>query len=273
MRAKSEIHSQCKLEVAEWQDTQPAAVYRETKPPKLWVHPLIGALLALLVHGVAVTIVYESAGPSGQLAKIRNAGAAVHWNVPDSLTLIDLPAQPEVRFELDDSLSAVLKMTDIKPALDLDSPALPSIESVEPGDSSSPDAASPATAGGDPLLAIYLRQIQARIERVWRRPRTLVAEGMLSKLRRKDEPFQCEVHITQDPHGNVEDIRLGGCNGSFAWQQSLVSAIHQASPLPGPPSASIYRSSVDLMFTARAYRPGAPTDEYETQSSQLVSAQ
>jgi hypothetical protein len=78
-----------------------------------------------------------------------------------------------------------------------------------------------------------------------------------------DETFRCQVEIVQDAHGNVAEILLPNCNGSVAWQQSLVSAIREASPLPAPPDQKVFSKSITLQFVSFAYRPGDPADNYE----------
>jgi hypothetical protein len=272
---ESGIENHRKMDISEWKDShrQPAE-YGKAKTPNHWVANIIGVLLTFLMHGVAVTSILHASHDWGPLRKARNTATERHWSASETLTLIQLPAPQEVRVALDNSLSLALTKIDIKPAIELNPPTFVSIEALESNDS--PPAAidsSVAATEHEELLSIYVRQIRARIERVWRRPRAPITEGILSKLRLKDEPFQCELHITQDPLGNVEDIALDRCNGSLAWQQSLVAAIHQASPLPGPPNASIFSSSVGLTFTARAYRPGVPAEEYEALPRQLVSAE
>lgn len=129
----------------------------------------------------------------------------------------------------------------------------------------------PATSvdgAGDGELArwfgIYSGQIQARIERAWRRPRTPVneesgPENLASSL----EYFRCQVQIVQDENGNVQEILLPNCNGSIAWQRSLVSAIRQASPLPAPPNIKVFSRTVSLNFVGYGYAAGASEDGYE----------
>jgi hypothetical protein len=53
------------------------------------------------------------------------------------------------------------------------------------------------------------------------------------------------------------------CNGSVAWQQSLVTAILVASPLPAPPSPTVFSHAVTMTFAGQVYSPGSPADDYE----------
>jgi hypothetical protein len=112
------------------------------------------------------------------------------------------------------------------------------------------------------LFGIYTGQIQARINRIWRRPRTPVNELDDTGGPNADESFRCQAQIVQDAVGNVQEILLLNCNGSLSWQRSLVTAIGQASPLPAPPVASVFRHTITLDFLGLAYVPGSSDDEY-----------
>src|SRR6202012_449133 len=108
------------------------------------------------------------------------------------------------------------------------------------------------------LFGVYTGQIQARIDRVWRRPRTPVnAIAVDQKPTGTDESFQCEAQIVQDAKGNVQEILLPRCNGSAAWQHSLIVAIRQASPLPAPPSTRVFTQSITVTFVGLPYAEGA----------------
>lgn len=103
------------------------------------------------------------------------------------------------------------------------------------------------------LVGRYLGQINARIERAWRRPRTSVDAG----------PFSCRVRIEQDASGGVREITLERCNGDAHWQVSLVHAIQRASPLPAPPDPTVFTRVLRMNFRAQPYSPQAPQDAYE----------
>jgi hypothetical protein len=139
-------------------------------------------------------------------------------------------------------------------------------------DSNQAQAQAGDTAEFAALTGRYHGQIDARIERAWRRPRSPVEEGKRSVTPGlndavKDESsvaqFSCAVRIIQDPRGNVSEVQLLACNGSTAWKQSLISAILTASPLPAPPDPKVFSSGVTLVFTARQYTSDESTDAYE----------
>jgi hypothetical protein len=112
------------------------------------------------------------------------------------------------------------------------------------------------------LYGIYSGQIQARIDRLWRRPRSPIAESTGDNAGESTE-FRCLVNIIQDQHGAVLEVLLPDCNGSSAWQRSLAIAIQQASPLPAPPDAKVFRRSIALTFVGQPYSSTAAADEYE----------
>lgn len=102
------------------------------------------------------------------------------------------------------------------------------------------------------LYGRYLGQIQARIERAWLRPRTAIGSDL----------FRCQVRIEQKRNGTVGDITLQSCNGTLAWQESLVRAIDNASPLSAPPNPAVYTPHVELVFRSTPYTPEAPPGEF-----------
>ena len=149
-----------------------------------------------------------------------------------------------------------------------------------PEDQSDEKTTAPITGDHDAqsdrehLVGIYSGQIRARIERIWRRPRTAVNEGSTDITNRQnaDESFHCLVNIVQDSDGRVQETQLLNCNGSIAWQQSLVRAINQSSPLPAPPDPKVFTRTVTLRFLGLAFVPGVGSDEYEIQGNPVALA-
>ena len=86
------------------------------------------------------------------------------------------------------------------------------------------------------LLARYVSDLEARIERAWNRPPT-ARIGL-----------KCTVYVTQVPGGTVTNVRLGDCNGDAAVQQSITLAAYRASPLPAPPDPSLFERNLQLVF-------------------------
>jgi colicin import membrane protein len=86
------------------------------------------------------------------------------------------------------------------------------------------------------LLARYVADLRARIERAWNRPAS-ARPGL-----------KCTLFVTQVPGGTVSSVRLGECNGDEAVRQSIVLAVHRASPLPPPPDPSLFERSLNVEF-------------------------
>jgi hypothetical protein len=143
------------------------------------------------------------------------------------------------------------------------------------GESSDPAA---TIDSGDPvaraaLFGRYTGQIDARIERVWRRPRSPVTptDGFGKESTTPNalnrgkivETFRCQVRIVQDQRGAVQEVQLVVCNGSAEWQQSLVRAIFAASPLPAPPSPTVFTHALDMTFESHAFSASSVADDYE----------
>jgi colicin import membrane protein len=86
------------------------------------------------------------------------------------------------------------------------------------------------------LLAQYIAQIQARVQRAWIRPPTARAG------------LNCVVHVTQVPGGEVVGVRVGECNGDEYVRQSIEAAVYKASPLPEPPDPALFERNLRLEF-------------------------
>jgi TonB C terminal len=128
-------------------------------------------------------------------------------------------------------------------------------------DAKSEDSMAPPEAAGDQtehalLYGRYLGQVQARIERAWMRPRTEIGAPR----------FSCRARIEQDRQGELVSIKLDHCDGSERWQQSLVSAIRTASPLPAPPDPSVYADTLWLTFASESFQPGGSVQGFEPES-------
>ena len=82
----------------------------------------------------------------------------------------------------------------------------------------------------------YIRLIENRIQQNWIRPAS--APGGLD----------CVVNITQIPSGDVVDVRVGRCNGDEATIRSLEAAVLRSSPLPRPPTPSMFERNLQIIF-------------------------
>jgi len=100
------------------------------------------------------------------------------------------------------------------------------------------------------FAGIYESQVRARIERAWSLP----------KEPAPDPEFSCLAQIHQQKDGRIleVDLVLSKCDGSPAWQQSLVNAIFTASPLPAPPHPSVFVDRFSLVLSASTAAGSAP---------------
>ena len=277
------MDSRQKMDVVDWQDAPRSDLVRK-RPTRRYLPPTsIGILGTLLLHALFIQSV-----PFGSRPKVThpesqepaNLTAKFEADTAESLVLIMLPTtanfqQPAIR-NLITSLPDLSRMR-FKSPVKVDPPAFLDIEALALSEN---DQASNSTQEGiesaeqSRLFGIYTGQIQARIDRVWRRPRTPVNEVTAATTAADAwDSFQCEIQIVQDDRGHVQEILLLRCNGSAAWQRSLVSAIRQASPLPAPPSASVFSQSIVLNFLGLRYISGASEDDYEPERRIVMGTQ
>jgi hypothetical protein len=234
------MDSDKKMDVIDWQDFPPPVIAKKSAPRRFLSPTLIGMLGTLLLHTMVIqSLPLGNRGPKAkppESSLSANAASKSKADPIESLVLISLPdaihsRQPAIQNAIS-SLADLSKMK-IKSPVNIDPPALLNLETL----ALSEDPASKLTSdSGDAaeharLFGIYTGQMQARIDRVWRRPRTPINEEKSAAATADNrDSFQCEAQIIQDNRGNVQEILLPRCNGSAAWQRSLVLAIQHASP-------------------------------------------
>ena len=191
-----------------------------------------------------------------------------------SLVIVHLPGPSDESFT--ESVSSRGEAVS-NPIIQIVSPdATPSFEIPEPSllDES---GEAPLTAGDPALQSMlfgrYTGQIDARIRRAWRKPRSPVTHGATSNSPvDSSDSFRCQARISQDDIGNVTEIELQSCNGTPEWQLSLVKAIQRASPLPAPPSPTVFTNALTLSFDARPYTPGVTEEGFEVAHAAAMGA-
>jgi hypothetical protein len=264
------MDSSQKMDVGDWQDFPPPVVVEKRAPRRFLPPTLIGILGTLLLHALVIQSVPWGSSPKlkpPETPESADVLAKFKTDPAESLVLISLPTTAvSIQGATQNLVSSLpdLKEMMIKSRVDVEPPALLNIEALA---LSEDPVSNPTSGSGDGaevarLFGIYTGQIQARIDRVWRRPRTPINENASGK-ESADDSFQCEAQIVQDVKGNVQEILLPRCNGSAAWQRSLVIAIQQASPLPAPPSVKVFTQSITLKFVGLPYVQGASNEEYE----------
>jgi hypothetical protein len=262
------MDSRQKMDVVDWQDS-PVPIVPKIAAPRRFLSPaFIGVFGTLLLHAMLIqSVSFASRGPKPKPPETRQWANTLSKSTADAdnLILISLPTTANASQAA--SGSAVSSLPDssklkIKPTINVDPPAFLILALSED------QALDPVSSGADGaeqarLFGIYTGQIQARIDRIWRRPRTPVNETSAGEnSTATDESFQCEAQIVQDVRGNVQEILLPRCTGSPAWQRSLVMAIQQSAPLPAPPSAKVFTQSISLHFVGLAYVSGSSDDDY-----------
>ena len=274
-----------KLDVVEWQDVPPPLVPSldpKGRGPRRFLSPtLMGLLGTLLLHALMIqSVPFGSRGPTVRPPEAQESDTSPKSNTQSSeglvlisLTTVNLP--PAAMQNAIPALPDLSKMR-IKPPIDVEPPTLLNVETLalsEEAQASSASRDGAEDAEKARLFGIYTGQIQARIDRVWRRPRTPVNDGTESTAAADSaDSFQCEAQVVQDATGMVQEILLPRCNGSAAWQRSLVLAIQQASPLPAPPSAKVFSRSVTLDFIGIPYGSGAAEQDYEFEPRAVVGS-
>jgi colicin import membrane protein len=86
-------------------------------------------------------------------------------------------------------------------------------------------------------LGNYKQGIKQKVVRNWNVP-----------AKTPDE-LNCVVDVTQVPGGEVVNARITTCNADRAVQQSIISAVYKASPLPEPSDSSLFAREIEFTFT------------------------
>jgi TonB C terminal len=270
-----------KMDVVDWRDSPPPVTVKKRSGRRFLSPSLIGIFSTVVLHALVIqSVPFGSWSPKAKPPEIQESANALKSKTDsaEGLVLITLPTMAySIQTAPQNLVSSLpdLRKIKIKSPTDVDPPGLPNFEALALSEDQS---SRPTSGNGDDteqarLFGIYTGQIQARIDRVWRRPRTPINESTAEKKPTSaDESFQCEAQIVQDARGNVQEIMLPRCNGSAAWRRSLVLAIQQSSPLPAPPSAKIFQYSITLSFVGLQYGSGEPEEDYEFEPRKIVQS-
>ncbi len=216
-----------------------------------WVRGGAG-VLAIAIHAAFVVPIVLGYGGRTRpvMPDMQGSGAsalASTAQLPSATILLDLSSISTTDEPYVDELASMgielprsalmIASADPNPAFTpLDEEAIEDAETEAAGD----------TVGHALMFGRYLGQISARIERAWMRPRSALASAR----------FSCQTKIEQDDDGRVLSVELQRCNGDARWQRSLVAAVEHASPLPAPPTRSVFAKTLLLDFSADAFQPG-----------------
>jgi hypothetical protein len=174
-----------KMDVVDWQDSSPPVVVKTPAPRRFPPPTLTGILGTLLLHALVIQSVPWGSGPKLKPPETPDSVDALAKSKTDpaeSLVLISLPTVAVSNQTAAQNLVSSLpdlKTTKIKSPVDADPPAMLNFEALA---LSEDPVSNPTSGGGDGAelarsFGIYTGQIQARINRVWRRPRTPISES------------------------------------------------------------------------------------------------
>jgi hypothetical protein len=250
----------------------------------------IGIIGTCVLHAIVFNLmILGSAANRARSLQAHGPGASQRAGMASELTLVMVlnPEQISRDTELFEEMASRGEAPLDEPIVIVSDDPLPAAE-MAPDSDPIDDQSETKLAVGDPagralLFGRYTNQVSARIERAWRRPRSPInvlpehLQGIAidgkALAATPENTFRCQVRILQDNHGNVEEVQLLKCNGSPVWQQSLVSAILQASPLSAPPSPTVFTNSLTLTLEAHAYGAGGVDEEYEVETNRVAQTQ
>lgn len=220
----------------------------------------VGAVGVLLIHALLVlSFVLSLSLPSARRPNTVGAGATAFLSAAEpemTVVFIDEPTPAE---NASPPAPPVLASRGVTPPdlqlviLSPDPSPAGADAKAEDSDDSTKDAESADAGEHARLYGRYVGQVQARIERAWMRPRSEIGAPR----------FSCRARVQQDRTGAVVGVTLDRCNGTERWQQSLLSAIRTASPLPAPPDASVYADILWLSFSSEPFEEGGSTQGFE----------
>jgi hypothetical protein len=201
----------------------------------------LAAFGALLVHALAFAVLL-TVQPRALLERDRLAGVVTarngHAIQPFTLVELDEAADAEAQWPEPPALAALHLRALMH--LSLRNFELPrtdhgEVEALE----ESARSTNPVAIEGDDraqLMARYIGQIKARIERSW------------ESLDALPGAIVCEAHITQATDGVVLAVRLANCAADEARRAALLTAVRRSSPLPAPPASQIFAERVVIAF-------------------------
>jgi hypothetical protein len=217
-----------------------------------------GGVVSLFLHGLLLTPFLWGGHPQRQRTpNAQGSSASQHeMKTRESMMVVFVDDSRAIRDpSQDEGMPSTRFRVPQAPIVPIARPRLSAADvklSEEKDDRTAPEASGDQT-GRSLLFGRYMGQISARVDRAWMRPRSIPAEGS----------FACRVQITQDQHGNVEEVTLQKCTDDPQWQVSLVRAISAASPLPAPPDPAVFSNLLTVEFDSDPYVAGAGDQGFE----------
>lgn len=199
--------------LGEYRGCAPAAIYESRDAQSLHLLMLAG-VCTISLHVAALLTIDLASDLHGSIVEAGNSGQD---SSEVMVTTILEPHQP-IAVNVHDEINPAPPLTVVLPPVErLLNDLLPT-EAVE----------IPVEPESKHLEGIYGQQIAARIERVLE----------IANVHRQSP---CSVRLQQSVNGSVGNVDIGDCGTNAAWQQQVVTAIRQASPLPSPPRPDIFK--------------------------------
>jgi hypothetical protein len=216
-----------------------------------------GAALSLVLHGLLFTpLLWSSYRHPPHLPPFQGASASRDAIDSEESMMVIFSEDVDAIHDLSSPADRQIPIL-MPPQVRLAAVGRPNIPTPDPlPDESNDDQTAEARGDGGGhanLFGRYVGQISARVERAWMRPRSIPMTGS----------FECRVRITQDQHGNVQEVTLERCTEDPRWQVSLVQAINSASPLPAPPDPSVFSNLLRMEFDSEPFTAGASGEGFE----------
>lgn len=223
---------------------------------------ILAASVSLLLHALFVGSLWRDGSHRIRVPDVQDVSASAVTSAQEPAMTLIFFSTPDAK-QTDDTAETLASrgMEAMNSQVIVISPdSLPAV-GVKLPDEPADNATAPPEAAADQaaralLYGRYLGQIAARVKRAWLRPRTPIGAPS----------FACRVQVVQDRDGTVRETTLQRCNGDVRWQQSLVDAIQNASPLPEPPNPSVFANAVTLQFDAEGWQEGRGDEGFEPAS-------
>jgi hypothetical protein len=199
--------------LGEYRGCAGAAIYESGDARSLHLLILAG-LCTISLHVAALLTIDLASGLHRSIVETNNSGQDSSGIMVT--TILD-PHQP-IAVNVHDEINLALPSTVVLPPVERLLNDLLHTEAVE----------VPEESETKHLERIYGQQIAARIERVL-------------EIANAHRQSPCSVRLQQSVNGSVGDVDIGDCGANAAWQQQVMTAIRQASPLPSPPRADIFK--------------------------------
>jgi hypothetical protein len=220
--------------------------------------PLLGAVATASLHALLLTPVLWGGGAPAAPRLPERMGASANAGSPsgaatERLILIDLSTQvaDQAQPRIESNLVILTTPPSMIRVLGPDSRPLKPLVADSLGEASETTQAD--LIARTQLAGLYEGQIRARIERLWLRPRTALA----------DPQFHCRVKIRQDASGTVRAVTLQDCEGTQDWLDSMIRAVKASSPLPAPPDPAVFADTLEMSFHAFTFTEGSSEEGFE----------